>query len=247
MQRTLYDSEFFRALEGGVERSAEACADLFVERFRPSSAIDLGCGTGLWLAALKARGVSDFLGVDGPWVPRDRLAIPESHFREHDLTMPFEIARDFDLALCLETAEHLPPECAPTLVKSLTMCAPVVIFSAAVPGQGGSGHINEQWPSFWTALFAGQDYQCSTDLRELVWNDEAIEVWYRQNMLCFASPTYAQRLNFASGVTRPLDIVHPDLFARVRSQQIKQAGYAARLKRELQMVTEELRRRNGDV
>jgi SAM-dependent methyltransferase len=241
LQQRPYDAEFFEALADGVERSAAACADLLLQLFRPGSVVDVGCGTGIWLAALRERGISDVLGVDGPWVPRERLAIPEVLFREHDLTMPLQLGRGFDLALCLETAEHLPPECASSLVGSLTRLAPVIVFSAAVPGQGGNGHVNEQWPGYWADLFAAQGFRCVTGLRERLWHRESVEVWYRQNMLCFAAPTYAlslaQRLSStAEGGAPPLDIVHPDLLARVRRDQTRQAAYAARLERELQRI-----------
>lgn len=242
-----YDADFFEALEDGVARSAEACADLMVELFDPRSVVDIGCGTGIWLSALRKRGIADVLGVDGPWVPREQLAIPEAQFREHDLTMPLEIARRFDLALCLETAEHLVPECACSLIGTLAALAPVVVFSAAVPGQGGNGHVNEQWPEYWVDLFAAHGFTCFTGLREQIWHLGAVEVWYRQNMLCFAAPTHApdlaQRLSsVAKGSGPPLDIVHPDLLERVRRDQVRQADYAARLERELQATQDEMRR-----
>jgi SAM-dependent methyltransferase len=240
-----YDSAFFQALEEGVARSAASGADLIMELIAPKSVIDVGCGTCLWLAALRSRGVTDILGVDGSWVPRDQLAIPEALFQEHNLTNPLALDRGFDLALCLEVAEHLPAEAAEPLVRSLTAAAPVVVFSAAIPGQGGDGHVNEQWPGYWADLFAAKEFRCFTGLRERLWHREAVEVWYRQNMLCFAAPTHAlslaQRLSpTAEGGAHPLDIVHPDLLARVRSDQARQGAYAARLERELQTARSEL-------
>jgi SAM-dependent methyltransferase len=251
VQQARYDSEFFESLEDGTERSAEACVDLLVELFRPASVVDLGCGTGLWLAAFKSRGVSDLLGVDGSWVPRDRLAIPASQFREHDLRIPLDVDRRFDLALCLETAEHVPPDCASTLVDSLTRLAPVIVFSAAVPGQGGTGHVNEQWPTYWAGRFAEKGYRCFTGVRERIWDRKEIEVWYRQNMLCFVSPAcsgdLAQRLHPANGDAPRLDVAHPDLLARIRSDQAGQVTYAARLENELRQAKGELRRTRGEL
>ena len=244
-QQPSYDSGFFRLLEDGVQRSALAAAGVLVELIQPHSVIDVGCGTGIWLAALREKGVADVLGVDGPWVPREQLAIPERLFQAQDLTAPIELGRSFDLALCLETAEHLPPAAAPRLVESLTRLAPVVAFSAAIPGQGGHGHVNEQWPSYWAQLFASQGYQCSTGLRARLWRADTLEVWYRQNMLCFAAPTHAPRLAALFGGKEradaaPLDIVHPDLFVSVHRDLKRHTAYAERLENELREARNEL-------
>jgi SAM-dependent methyltransferase len=233
-----YDSSFFEALDEGVRRSAKVVAQPIVDIIQPRSTIDLGCGTGAWLAALTDRGVEDILGVDGPWVPRDQLVIPETLFRPHDLTKPFETDRRFDLALCLETAEHLPAEAAPVLVESLTRLAPVIVFSAAIPEQKGKGHVNEQWPDYWVKLFAERGYRCSTALRDLLWNDERVEFWYRQNLLCFAAPTHAPRLerlfdHKCSAVSAPLNVVHPELLLRDSENLRKYADYTAQLESQL--------------
>ncbi|MGH6841445.1 MAG: hypothetical protein ACREDV_05045, partial [Methylocella sp.] len=123
--------------------------------------------------------------------------------------------RTFDLALCLETAEHLLPEAAVPFVESLTRVAPVIVFSAAIPRQGGTGHFNEQWPSYWAKLFASRGYECLDLLRDYLWANDAVEVWYRQNMLCFVArdrPDLRAGFAHAGSVARPLDIVHPGLF-----------------------------------
>jgi SAM-dependent methyltransferase len=214
-----YDATFYRALEDGVHRSAKIAAEILWEVFCPKSVIDVGCGTGIWLAALRECGVRDLCGVDGPWVPRELLAIEAKAFLEHDLNVPLVLTRRFDLALCLEAAEHLPEEAAAGLVESLVRLAPVVIFSAAVPGQGGHGHINERWPRYWSNLFAGHGYQCSTALRNRLWDLDEVEPWYRQNILCFAEAQHADRvarLEDEASAVPPLDVVHPAILRMVR-------------------------------
>ena len=94
-------------------------------------------------------GVQSILGLDGGWVSRDLLKIPASCFKEFDLSKPYADSKRFDLAICLEVAEHLPVNAADAIVESLTRLAPVVLFSAAIPHQGGVNHINEQWLDYW--------------------------------------------------------------------------------------------------
>jgi hypothetical protein len=164
--------------------------------------------------------VADVLGIDGPWTKDTQRELPDVLFLEHDLRQPLKLDRLFDLAVCLEVAEHLPPEAAQRLVESLTHLAPIVLFSAAIPFQGGEGLINERWPSFWSDLFASYGYRCPIDLRHRFWTNDAVEVWYRQNMACYIANSQLdtlRRLSSASGATPngPMDAVHPGLYLRL--------------------------------
>jgi len=245
-----YDAGFFEALAEGTKRSAGIVTPMLIELFQPGSVVDVGCGTGLWLAAFRQRGVADVCGVDGPWVPRAELQIPAALFHQHDLSRSLELGRRFDLALCLEVAEHLPPEAAEPLVESLTRLAPIVVFSAAIPFQQGDGHINEQWPSFWSSLFAARGYDCLPELRHRVWSNPSVEVWYRQNLLCFVAAGSRRRFPWAEerGSGAPIDAVHPDLYLRASRELAWREREAAELEqrngllhRQIRDVRQELR------
>ena len=237
-----YDAGFFEALAEGTKRSAGIVTPMLIELFQPGSVVDVGCGTGLWLAAFRQRGVADVCGVDGPWVPRAELQIPAALFHQHDLSRSLELGRRFDLALCLEVAEHLPPEAAEPLVESLTRLAPVVVFSAAIPFQRGDGHINEQWPSFWSGLFAARGYRRLPDLRHRFWSNPSVEVWYRQNLLCFVAAESHRRFPCAEErvAGEPVDIVHPDLFVRAGRELAWREREAAELERRNRRLHQEL-------
>ena len=236
--RSPYDTAFYDALEEGATQSASVVTDLVVSKLAPRSIVDLGCATGRWLAAFRERGVPDTLGVDGPWVEPAQLVIPPETFRSHDLVSPVRIDRRFDLAVCLETAEHLPLERGAGLVDDLVRLAPVILFSAAIPGQVGTGHINEQWPSYWRDLFASRGYDCHTALREQLWHREEVEVWYRQNLLVFSAADLTEQVaqalhGAAAREAPPLDLVHPDLYARERRNVENWSLHAANLEAQL--------------
>lgn len=148
----------------------------------PRSVLDIGCGTGTWLKAFHEAGVEDFQGIDGVAVPPEQLVIPKERFRLQDLTAPWNLGREFELALCLEVGEHLSASYAATLVTSITQHAHHVVFSAACPGQSGQHHVNCQPPSYWQALFNRNGFACFDTLREKLWDNATIEPWYRQNM-----------------------------------------------------------------
>jgi SAM-dependent methyltransferase len=187
---------------------------LVVERLRPRSVVDVGCGLGTWLAVFMENGVADVTGVDGDYVYSSRLEIPAERFVAHDLSTPLSLDRRFDLAVSLEVAEHLPADRAAIFVGSLTALAPFVLFSAAIPLQGGTNHVNEQWPEYWAALFGHRGFLPVDCVRREVWGDENVEWWYAQNTLLFveegrlASPPDGGR-PFERTPFSQLALVHP--------------------------------------
>ena len=247
-----YGNDFFAGIAEGARRSANAVVLIIEELFAPRSLIDIGGGAGHWAAAFRAIGVADTLTVDGPWVPQSARVVPAESFREHDLSRPLALERQFDVAMSLEAAEHLSPDAAAGLIRVLTEAAPIVIFSAALPGQGGDGHINEQRASYWAKMFDEQDYACFTDLRSRAWHNEAIEVWYRQNLLCFIRrselPLWTDRLSEQREPDDPLlDVAHPDLVLRQRGQIDRAETYAARIEKDAARLRSELEQSRADL
>ncbi len=212
---TLYDEDFYDEISPFSRDAAQVVVPFVRDLVQPTSVVDVGCGIGAWLAVWREHGVDDLLGIDGDYVRREDLQIPVEEFREADLEHPEPLERRFDLAVSLEVAEHLDPAAATGFVSFLTSLAPVVLFSGAVPGQGGVGHVNEQWPAFWAAEFAAQGYQVADIVRPIVWNEPTVAHFYSQNLLLFAcddrfaTVTPAFPLVPADGVAAPLPLVHP--------------------------------------
>lgn len=216
----LYNSEFYEGQQEGSFRSAEVIIGVLLRLISFRSVVDVGCGIGTWLRAVAMRGVSDFLGVDGEYVDRAKLQIREDQFVSRDVGLALTLDRRFDLAISLEVAEHLPAESAATLILSLVKLAPIVLFSAAIPFQGGTGHVNEQWPDYWTSLFRNHGYVPVDCIRPYVWDDPRVEWWYAQNILVYASPEGLSKNPALAEVERrktlsQLSVVHPKNYLRL--------------------------------
>ena len=214
-----YSRRFYDEIRSGAVASAAAVVPRLFELVQPARVIDVGCGEGHWLLAFEELG-AEVIGLDGSYVTSSPLG---DRFIPHDLSTPLlaHLAGRFDLALSLEVAEHLPPARAAGFVRDLCQLAPVVVFSAAIPGQGGTGHVNEQWPRYWTELFEAEGFAVSGALRFELWEDDRVENWYRQNLLVAVAPSAAARPELAellaSPPAPPWPIVHPVLYNARRS------------------------------
>lgn len=129
--------------------------ELLFETLHPRSVIDLGCSSGIYLTPFMAWGVTDVLGIDGARGVGQHIP---GKFQVVDLRNSWTPPRVFDLAISIETGEHIRQEFHSTLVETISKCAPVVFWSAAPPGQGGEGHVGERPKSEWIELFATFGY-----------------------------------------------------------------------------------------
>jgi SAM-dependent methyltransferase len=180
---TFYKDSLYREGSEISLSSARVIVPLIMQMVNPRSVVDVGCGTGEWLSIFHASGVEEILGIDGGWVPLNQLHIPRTAFTKYDLNKPLKMNRKFDLAISLEVAEHLPASSADHFVQGITSLAPIVLFSAAIPFQGGEGHENEQWPEYWAAIFRKYNFQSIDCMRRQLWSNPKVAHWYSQN--CF--------------------------------------------------------------
>jgi SAM-dependent methyltransferase len=209
-----YSTRYYRIQAAASRLSSDIVVPMVIELIRPKSVIDVGCGMGAWLASFSECGVQDVFGIDGDYVDRAQLQIEEACFTARDLTKPLHLDRRFDLVVSLEVAEHLPPSAAAPFIESLVSLGPAVLFSAAIPYQGGTGHLNEQWPEYWAALFAEHDYVPIDCLRRRIWSNPSVEWHYAQNILLYAhrdlldaSPVLTEE--YARTSLGQLALVHP--------------------------------------
>ncbi len=207
-----YNGPFHNSLRAISRQSALAVVPLLIKSINPKSVVDFGYRSGEWLSVFREFGISDLLGVDGASAKDAQVASLSAAFDEH-------LNRRFDLALCLELAEHLDIARAQAFVEGLTRLAPVVAFSSAIPSQSDEGHLNKQWQSYWTGLFEAQGYQPFFALRHALWENEDVTLSYRQTLICFCArnhPELIERLTQLEKETPvSVDVVHPDLHLQI--------------------------------
>lgn len=160
----------------------------------------------------KNSGISDVLGVDGAWVDKELLYkyLDHEEFFECDLEKEINLKKSYDLVVSLEVAEHIPKESADIFVKSLINAGNLILFSAAIPNQGGQNHINEQWLTYWEEKFTHHNYVIHDVIRPIFWDNSEVFWWYKQNMVLVTPKDYELKLSKESVPMR--NIVHHELF-----------------------------------
>lgn len=174
------------------------------------SVVDAGCGLGSWGFEIEKFELN-YVGIDFG-VPEDKLVIPKDKYLDRDLKIPFGgyDKGNYDFALCLETLEHIEEEYADILIDNLCNLSDTILFSAAIPHQGGTNHVNEQWQSYWAKKFRERGYYPYwVEIREALWNNKDVGVWYRQNIVLYIRrpyevENYKQLYHF--------DCVHPEMY-----------------------------------
>jgi hypothetical protein len=166
-----------------VHRTQDAAVvlPLLVKQFRPRSVVDFGAGLGTWLAVFEQLGVSDYIGIEHPEVDLAHYAADRAKLLRQSLSDQIELGRRFDLAVCIEVAEHLREMDADHLVEAITRHSDRVLWSAAIPGQKGINHFNEQYPDYWQAKFRARGYYFHDNLRGDL-QDQNIFPCYKNNM-----------------------------------------------------------------
>jgi SAM-dependent methyltransferase len=196
--------------------SANRILGILEEYLQPKSALDVGCGLGTWLSVMQERGIGDVQGIDGPWLkPQEALCDP-AVLRVVDLETSFDLGRQYDLVVCLEVAEHLAQKAAEQFVECLVRHSSVILFSAAIPFQGGHHHVNEQFLSYWVTLFAKHEYQPLDIFRGQIWHDQQVLWWLRQNIVLFVHDSviagHEKLRRVAEQQSAPMSVVHPDVY-----------------------------------
>jgi SAM-dependent methyltransferase len=186
----VYNSEYYAYVDREAVRSAPVIVRSVIRDLRPARVLDVGCGTGALLSEFKNQGVC------GVGLEYSEAGLEMCRSRNLEV-FPFDIESGeeprvgaIDIVTCFEVAEHLHESHADRLVQLLTKAGRVVVFTAAVPGQGGGAdHVNEQPHEYWIAKFesAGFRFDAETSCRWRVeWSSSGAASFYSQNAMVFS-------------------------------------------------------------
>ncbi|MDD5071590.1 MAG: methyltransferase domain-containing protein [Patescibacteria group bacterium] len=204
----IYDQRFFKNTIKLESSSAKAAVNILIKHFHPQSVIDIGCGAGIYLKGFSERGVK-IKGIDGSPAAKKESPV-RGKIKIYDLCRPLSLKKQFALCLCFEVAEHLPAQCAPTLVDTLTKASPLIVFTAATPGQGprSIGHINEQPREYWIEKFKAKNFILDKKLTARIKKEmktKKVVWWIAKNLMVFKRITnYKSNTNITNFISRCL-------------------------------------------
>lgn len=156
-----YDDDFYKLNKEEGLKIAEWLPEILIEMFDPKSVVDVGCGTGHLIKAFMDNEII-CLGIEGSDASIQNSLCPEAVIQQ-DLRNPLTIPSfRYDLVISLEVAEHIDPEYSDVYVANLCALGDTIFVSAAVPGQGGEHHVNEQPAQYWVEKFKLQGYSIDT-------------------------------------------------------------------------------------
>lgn len=215
-----YDRNFYINRHEKTQTTANDILSILFRVMAFRSVIDIGCGVGTWLNSALRLGSKTILGIEGHWLEKDFAVVDKEFIKTQDLENKIQVESKFDLAITLEVAEHLSEMRADSFIDDLCALSDLVLFSAAIPNQGGSHHINEQWQSYWARRFKERGYHVYDIIRWKIWSRSDIATWYKQNTIVYCRAASAADKAMQAVFPSPcvdvhqLDVVHPDLFAR---------------------------------
>ena len=212
----MYDKGYYKKHQDGSYQSASRILRFLKTLLHFETVIDFGCGMGTWGVAAKELGARRYIGIDQHKYDISYMQIDSSEYWENNLQLPIYIEHCYDLAICVEVAEHIPEDSVNTLIDNICLGSEIVLFSAALPYQGGTGHINEQSCSYWVNKFLIRGYKPIDCIRPTFWNDEQVEVWYRNNCILYVTEKASERIKaHLPAISFPTDIVHPQMLTRI--------------------------------
>jgi len=225
---TAYDAAFYEGQRGGSSTSSRIVLTIARELFAPRSLVDVGCGAATWLRTARTLGIPDVTGVDGSWSRTQHEDADGIAFHYADLSAcSLDLGRRFDLAMSVEVAEHLPPDSSDRFVELLVGLSDRILFSAAVPYQGGVNHVAERWQSDWARRFLRHGYRAYDAIRPRVWSNPDVAWWYRQNVILYVKPGAEVPALGQPRDPADLDVVHPDMLAKVLNEVPMRHAYRA--------------------
>jgi len=146
---SLYDDEFFQWHVTHARKYSMRTMDWYIQKYRPDSVVDFGCGIGSYLESAYDYDIK----IKGYEISLDAFRYTPEFIRPYieyrDCTEVINCGI-FDTVISFETAEHIEPEGTNQFILNLVNATgKTLLFTAAPPGQEGTGHINCRTRDFW--------------------------------------------------------------------------------------------------
>ena len=183
----LYDERYYDDIDPFMLVSAPAISRSIRREFEPQSVIDVGCGAGALLASLEEAGVT-CVGFDYAEAALERCRRSGLTVRRLDIQRDSIPPDRAGVVVSTEVAEHLDRESADRFVELLTTLAPIAVVTAALPGQGGTDHVNEQPSEYWIEKFEARGFAFDGDLSTRLraeWRDAGVEEFLCSSLMIF--------------------------------------------------------------
>jgi glycosyltransferase involved in cell wall biosynthesis len=214
-------------IESEEKPFADRLATWIKENINPKKVVDIGCGPGTYVYSLRDNNVNAY-GYD-----IDDRVDGKDYLKKLSL---FEVNDKSDVVICLEVAEHIETELSDSIVDSIIRNVNddgMIIWTAAIPGQGGVGHINCQTKEYWEEKFISRGFyrDCTIENNLLEYIRSGSHMgWFLQNLMVLKLKTmehvdYEMEKSFWNDCTNTFD---EDLkhYIYARYMNIKQDYYS---------------------
>jgi SAM-dependent methyltransferase len=175
--------------EPSMAQAADVIASSIMSEFSPRSVVDVGCGTGLLLLALKRIGVQDCRGAEYSEAALEICKKRGIDVVKFDLEQDVELGLKADVVVSTEVAEHLPASCADHFVDILCGIADTIILTASPPSRwGGVNHVNEQPNEYWIEKFVSRNYKYLSEPSmkwRKHWKDRDVTICFTTSLMLF--------------------------------------------------------------
>lgn len=179
----MYNKQYYEKIEQEEHIQAERLADYLIDKYSPSSIIDFGCATGLYLAPFYRAGTFT-LGLDVSYSALQSRMVDNVIFG--DIRYPLNVTWNFDIAISLETLEHIDEKYSEQAVENIARASDLLLFSAAAENQIEESHVNLQPKSHWIVRFKkyGLEYSLQETEMLLAYIKSGYRLgWFTQNAM----------------------------------------------------------------
>ena len=202
-----YSDQFYESVTNRAEYSSRIIFSLLKNALHPKTFVDVGSGDGVWsLSALEHFESINHVEAWDLLAEKTYLDIAKKRFPSKNIiskridfeSSDYGVEMVYDLAVCLETFEHLSPSACEKLSLFFSSHTRILIFSGAVPGQGGTNHINEQPFKTWQRNLLDFGFFPLDFIRPNIQDKKNVPSYYKNNIVLWVNSKFLHELDFVN-------------------------------------------------